>query len=70
MRSNKSYGVAVFLVVFFGWVGAHRFYADRWVTATLQALTLGGLGVWWMVDIFVVALGGLTDATRRPIRWA
>jgi hypothetical protein len=32
-------------------------------------MTLGGFGVWWVVDIFVVALGGLKDGDRRVIRW-
>jgi len=69
MRSDKSFGVALFLAVIFGWLGAHRFYADRTLTAVLQAATLGGLGVWWMIDIVVVAVGALRDATGRPIRW-
>jgi len=69
MRSNRSYGVAVVLVVVFGLFGAHRFYAGRSVTGILQAMTLGGFGVWWVVDIFVVALGGLKDGDRRVIRW-
>lgn len=69
MRSNTSYGVAVVLVVVFGFLGAHRFYAGRSVTAILQAVTLGGFGVWWVVDIFVVSLGGLTDGEGRVIRW-
>ena len=70
MRSTKSYGVAVVLVVVFGFLGAHRFYAGRWVTAILQAATLGGFGVWWVIDIFAVAFGGFTDVDRRVIRWA
>jgi TM2 domain-containing membrane protein YozV len=70
MRSSRNYPVAVVLVVFFGFLGAHRFYAGRWITAVIQALTLGGLGLWWIIDIFIVAFGSLQDVERRPIRWA
>ena len=69
-RSNRNYIAAVVLVVFFGFLGAHRFYAGRWVTGLLEAITLGGLGVWWIIDIFIVSTGSLKDDTRRRIRWA
>lgn len=69
MRSDRSFGVTVVLVVFFGYVGAHRFYAGRNLTAVVQAVTLGGLGVWWIVDIFVVSAGLLRDRSDRLIRW-
>jgi restriction system protein len=69
-RSSRNYIAAVILVVFLGFFGAHRFYAGRWPTGLLQAATLGGFGVWWVIDIFIVATGSLKDDTGRRIRWA
>jgi TM2 domain-containing membrane protein YozV len=69
MRSDRYYGVAVVLVVLFGYIGAHRFYAGRNITAVVQAITLGGFGVWWVIDILVVSLGQFRDVSDRYIRW-
>ena len=69
MKSRDSYLVAVVLVLFFGFLGAHRFYAGRNTTAVIQAATLGGFAVWWVVDIFVVLAGRLRDRQGLPIRW-
>jgi len=69
MRSDRYYGVTVVLVVLFGYIGAHRFYAGRNITAVVQAITLGGFGVWWVIDILVVSLGQFRDVSDRYIRW-
>jgi TM2 domain-containing membrane protein YozV len=69
MKSTRSYPVTLVLVLLFGFLGAHRFYAGRRATAILQAATLGGFAAWWVVDIFIVSAGRLLDADRLPIRW-
>ncbi len=37
-----------------GLVGGHRYYLGRVPTAMLQTLTLGGLGVWWLIDLLLL----------------
>ena len=44
--------------MFLGLLGAHRFYVGKPLTAVLQTLTLGGLGIWLLVD-FVLLIGGV-----------
>ena len=70
MRSCRRFGVTVFLVVVFGFLGAHRFYTGRTVSGVAQAATLGGLGIWWLIDIFVVSSGQFVDRDRRLVRWS
>lgn len=68
--SEKRVLVAFLLCFFFGFVGAHRFYAGRPKTAVLQLLTLGGLGIWVLVDLIVVAVGHFRDGDGERIsRW-
>ena len=35
-------------------LGLHRFYLGKPKTALLQFITLGGLGIWWMIDFFTI----------------
>jgi len=58
------------LAVVLGMVGAHRFYVGKIGTGLLQLVTLGGLGIWYLVDVIMVASGGFRDAEgRRVLRW-
>lgn len=51
---RKRRGVAWALWLVFGWLGAHRFYMERYGTALLMMFTGGGLLVWWAIDGFAV----------------
>jgi hypothetical protein len=68
--SEKSRGVATALAAMLGPFGAHRFYVGKTGSGALMALTLGGMGVWWLYDLIVVAAGDFRDAEgRRVSRW-
>ena len=50
--------------------GAHRFYVGKNGTGILMVCTLGGLGIWYLYDVIMVASGQFTDAEgRRVLRW-
>ena len=59
--SRYSRAIALILTLLLGIVGAHRFYVGRTGTALAMLLTLGGLGIWWLIDIVIVASGQLKD---------
>ena len=65
--SPRSRTVAFVLAFFLGVFGAHRFYVGKTGTALLQLCTLGGLGVWWLIDVIVVGSGSFRDAEGRLI---
>jgi hypothetical protein len=68
--SEKSRGVATALAALLGPFGAHRFYVGKTGSGALMCCTLGGLGVWWLYDLIVVAAGDFRDAGgRRVSRW-
>ncbi len=68
--SDKSRGVATALASLLGAFGAHRFYVGKNGSGALMAVTLGGLGVWWLYDLIVVAAGDFRDVDgRRVSRW-
>jgi TM2 domain len=70
MASDKSRGVALTLAVMLGMFGGHRFYAGKIGTGVLQLCTIGGLGLWYLYDVILVASGNFTDSEGRRIsRW-
>ena len=68
--SDRRILPAFLLCFFFGVFGAHRFYAGRIGSAVAQLLTIGGLGVWALVDLILLACGAFTDgAGNRMTAW-
>jgi TM2 domain-containing membrane protein YozV len=68
--SPKSRVVALFFCLLLGVIGVHRFYLGKIGTGILMALTLGGLGIWALIDLILIAAGSFRDKEgRRVFRW-
>jgi TM2 domain-containing membrane protein YozV len=68
--SDKRILPAFLLCFFFGIFGAHRFYAGKIGSAVAQLLTIGGLGIWALVDLILLVCGAFTDgAGNRMTAW-
>jgi len=67
MKSDKDWLVTLLLCWFLGAVGGHRFYAGKVGTGILQLLTLGGCGIWVIIDLIMVITGKFTDAQGNVI---
>lgn len=53
---------------FLGVFGAHRFYTGHTGIAVIQLLTLGGCGIWALVDFIIIIMGNFKDAQGNPIK--
>ena len=69
--SDRRLVPAFLLNTLLGVFGVHRFYVGKIGTGLLQLFTLGGLGIWALVDHLVLAWGCFTDkAGNRITQWS
>ena len=59
--SDKSKITALLLCIFLGGLGVHRFYVGKIGTGIIWLLTGGILGIGWLVDIIMIAVGKFKD---------
>jgi TM2 domain-containing membrane protein YozV len=68
--SPRSRLVALLFCVLLGVFGVHRFYVGKIGTGILMLLTFGGLGIWTLIDLILIAVGSFRDKEgRRVFRW-
>jgi TM2 domain-containing membrane protein YozV len=56
---GKSQVIALILCIFVGVLGIHRFYLGYTMEGVLQLLTVGGCGVWALIDLIRIFTGDL-----------
>jgi TM2 domain-containing membrane protein YozV len=66
--SDKDWTTALLLSIFTGFLGIDRFYLGYTGLGILKMVTLGGCGIWKLVDIILIAMNKLPDAQGRPLR--
>ncbi|MDF2790873.1 MAG: hypothetical protein K0S80_3974 [Neobacillus sp.] len=54
-RRKKSTTTTWLLWFFLGGLGGHRYYLGRTGSAIAMTLTLGGLGIWSLIDLFLIS---------------
>ena len=57
--------VCLLMSVFFGSLGVDRFILGKVGTGILKLVTFGGLGIWWLVDVILIA----TKHDFNGIKW-
>ena len=66
-KTRKKWIVALLLSLFLGGLGIDRFYLGYGGKGLLKLFTLGGLGVWALIDFVRIALNKLPDADGNPL---
>ena len=67
-KSEKEFVPTLILCLLLGGFGAHRVYVGKPLTAILMILTLGGFGIWALIDLIVIATGGFKDSKGLKIK--
>lgn len=58
---TKNKITALLLSIFLGELGIDRFYLGKVGTGLLKLITAGGAGIWWIIDIILIATGAMKD---------
>ena len=66
-NSDKSWVALLLLCLFLGGIGIHRFYVGKIGTGILQLITLGGLGIWSLIDLIIIIVGKFEDKNGNII---
>ena len=62
-EGTTSYITVFVCSLFFGLFGVDRYLLGYPFLATIKLLTVGGVGIWYLVDLILIALGKLTPFT-------
>ena len=55
------------LCFFLGGLGVHSFYTKKTGIGVAQLLTLGGCGIWALVDLIMIITDGYRDGNGNPL---
>lgn len=64
---NERWLICLILSIFVGTLGIHRFFVGKIGTAILMVLTIGGFGIWQLIDIIIIVCGNFKDKEGNTI---
>ncbi len=65
----ENYNKTLFLAIFLGVFGAHRFYNRKKVTGVLMLITLGGGLIWAITDVYLIMNKKFKNAEGKTLSY-
>ena len=67
--SEKKILPTFLLFIVLSWpLAAHRFFLRRYASAILFILTIGGVGIWWIIDFILIVTGSMKDDEGKLVK--
>lgn len=67
-NNNDRWLISLLLCAFGGVLGLHRFYTNNIATGVIMLLTGGGCGIWWIVDLIMIAANTYRDGNGNLLK--
>lgn len=67
-KKDDKWIVTLLLCLFLGTFGIHRFYTGHIVIGIFQLITLGGCGIWSLIDLILIVTNNYKDSNGIVIR--
>jgi TM2 domain-containing membrane protein YozV len=64
-RVKVNWVLCLIISVIFGELGVDRFLMGKIGTGILKLITFGGIGIWWLVDVILIA----TKYEYKGVKW-
>ena len=65
---SKSYLTTWALSLFLGFLGVDRFYLGKVGTGIVKLITIGGFGIWYLIDLILVITNATTDKQGNKLQ--
>ena len=62
--TDKDWTVLLILSIILGSLGVDHFYSGKIGTGILKLITFGGCGIWWLIDVIMIATGSFKDGNE------
>jgi hypothetical protein len=66
--SRKDWLTALLISFFLGGLGIDRFYLGHVGLGIVKLITLGGCGIWALIDFILIALNNVRDSDGLPLK--
>ena len=67
LGEGRDWLTTLLLCILLGSLGIHRFYTKHTVIGVVQLLTLGGCGIWTLIDLIMIVTGSFKDADGNTL---
>jgi len=64
-KKEVNWIVVLVMSIVFGYLGVDRFIMGHVGLGLLKLFTFGGLGIWWLVDLILIA----TKHSFKGVKW-
>lgn len=65
VEKKVNWVLALVMSIFFGSIGVDRFMMGQIGLGILKLITLGGCGIWWLIDVILIA----TKYKFKDVKW-